>query len=84
MARKTRQERLFGAAVLKLSFQLKGQAESEGFQAIYRGVLTDLDLDDQDVDAYLNANRPQVLGRVQETLATQPGVAPADAEEGDG
>ena len=45
MARaKTRDEKLFAAAVLRRSFELRGEAESGAFRFVYDGVLRDLGL----------------------------------------
>lgn len=57
---KTREQKLFGAAVLKTSFQLRGALESPAFKGIYPGVLRDLGVDDSDVEAFIAANREQV------------------------
>ena len=37
-------DRLFGAAVLKMSFRLRGDEQSPAFKGIYPGVLRDLAL----------------------------------------
>ena len=42
---KTRDERLFSAAVLRRSFELQDAQYREGFQFVYQGVLRDLGLD---------------------------------------
>jgi hypothetical protein len=57
---KTREQKLFGAAVLKMSFKLRDQLESPAFKGIYPGVLRDLGVEDKDVDAYIDANREAV------------------------
>lgn len=57
---KTLKEKLFGAAVLKLSFTLRGAADSPAFRGIYPGVLRDLGLSDADVDAFIADNRVEV------------------------
>ncbi len=59
---KTRSMRskLFGAAVLKMSFRLRGDEQSPAFQAVYPGVLRDLALDDQAVERYIDENRAAV------------------------
>jgi hypothetical protein len=53
---KTRDERLFAAAVLRRSFELRGEEYADGYQFVYEGVLRDLELEDADVKAYLVAN----------------------------
>jgi hypothetical protein len=57
---KTQEQKLFGAAVLKMSFALRDQLESPAFKGIYPGVLRDLGVEDKDVDAYIAANREAV------------------------
>ena len=42
---KTREERLFSAAVLRRSFELQGAEHAEGFKFVYQGVLRDLGLE---------------------------------------
>ncbi|HMK71693.1 MAG TPA: hypothetical protein VK454_00055 [Myxococcaceae bacterium] len=54
------QERLFGAAVLKMSFRLRGDEGSPAFQGIYPGVLRDLELEDDAVERYIAENRAAV------------------------
>jgi hypothetical protein len=57
---KTRSERLFSAAVLRLSFELQDAEYREGFRFVYEGVLRDLDVAEQDVEAYLADHRAEV------------------------
>ena len=57
---KAMKDKLFGAAVLKMSFRLRGDEDSPAFQAIYPGVLRDLELDDAAVEKYIEANREAV------------------------
>jgi hypothetical protein len=57
---KTKQEKLFSAAVLRLSFELQDGQYKEGFRFVYAGVLRDLALEERDVDAYLAEHRPDV------------------------
>lgn len=57
---KTLKEKLYGAAVLKVSFVLRAADESPAFKAIYPGVLRDLDLTEAQVDAYIAENRDVV------------------------
>ena len=67
MARpKTKDERLFSAAVLRRSFELRGDEHRAQFRFVYEGVLRDLALEEAEVDAYFLANREAVeaaLGR---------------------
>lgn len=57
---KTREQKIFGAAVLKTSFRLRDALDSPAFKGIYPGVLRDLGLEDKDVDQYIDANRESV------------------------
>ncbi len=57
---KTPDEKLFAAAVLKRSFELRGDEHREGFRFVYEGVLRDLGLDDTEVDAYLEEHAAEV------------------------
>ncbi len=57
---KTLRDRLFGAAVLKMSFLLRGDEKSPAFQYVYPGVLRDLELDDDAVEKYIEENRDEV------------------------
>ncbi len=61
MARqKTKEERLFAAAVVRRSFALRGEEHQAAFRFMYRGVLRDLDLEEADVEAYLVAHLAEV------------------------
>ena len=57
---KTLEEKLWGAAVLKMSFTLRGAHDSPAFKGVYPGVLRDLGIDDAAVDRYIEANRERV------------------------
>ena len=57
---KTRSEKLFSAAVLRLSFELQDGQYKEGFRFVYEGVLRDLELEEKDVAEYLAAHRAEV------------------------
>jgi hypothetical protein len=57
---KTREEKLFAAAVLRRSFELRGEAHGGAFQFVYEGVLRDLGLADADVVAHLEAHADEV------------------------
>ena len=50
---RTREERLHAAAVLRRSFELRGEEHAAGFRVVYLGVLRDLGLADEEVRAYL-------------------------------
>lgn len=57
---KSLEDRLFGAAVLKVSFRLRGAEDSPAFKGIYPGVLRDLELEDEAVEAFIGANKERV------------------------
>jgi hypothetical protein len=57
---KSLKDKLWGAAVLKVSFRLRGAEESPAFKGIYPGVLRDLQLEDADVEKYIEGNREAV------------------------
>lgn len=57
---KSLKDKLWGAAVLKMSFVLRGATETPAFKGVYPGVLRDLGLEDKQVDEYIEANRAAV------------------------
>jgi hypothetical protein len=57
---KTHDEKLFGAAVVKMGFLLRGTEESAAFRGIFPGLLRDLNLTDEQVDAFIELNRERV------------------------
>lgn len=57
---KTREQKLFGAAVLKTSFKLRDALESPAFKGVYPGVLRDLGLEDAEVERYIADHREAV------------------------
>jgi hypothetical protein len=63
---KTREERLFSAAVLRRSFELRGDEHRDQFRFVYEGVLRDLGLEAAEVETYLREHAAEVeaaLGR---------------------
>ena len=54
-----RKDPLLTAAVLKKSFELRGSSAGV-FREIYEGVLRDFDLNDEQVEEYIQANRERV------------------------
>ncbi len=61
MAReKTLEEKLFAAAVLRRSFELRGQEYAAGFRFVYDGVLRDMGLEDEAVVAFLASRREEI------------------------
>jgi hypothetical protein len=57
---KTKEEKLFSAAVLRRSFQLQDKDYAAGFRFVYEGVLRDLGLTEAEVDAFLEEHRAEV------------------------
>jgi hypothetical protein len=57
---KSLDDRLFGAAVLKMSFRLRGAEGSPAFTGIYPGVLRDLQLEDDAVERFIELHRSEV------------------------
>jgi hypothetical protein len=57
---RTREEKLFSAAVLRRSFELRGEEHAEGFRFVYDGVLRDLGLGDAEVVEFLGRHREAV------------------------
>ena len=57
---KTKDEKLFLAAVLKRTFELRGDEHREQFRFVYEGVVRDLGLEPAEVEAYLAAHRAEV------------------------
>ena len=68
---KALKDKLFGAAVLKMSFRLRGDEDSPAFQFVYPGVLRDLELSDDAVERYIESNRETVLAAARGKPATQ-------------
>ena len=57
---KSLKDKLYGAAVLKMSFRLRGDEESPAFRVVYPGVLRDIKLDDAAVEKYIEENREAI------------------------
>ena len=57
---RTHEEKLFAAAVMRRSFELRGEQGGEGFRFVYQGVLRDLGLEDGEVTAFLKAHFAEV------------------------
>jgi hypothetical protein len=69
---KTKEERLFSAAVLRRSFELRGEEYRAQFRFVYDGVLRDLDLDAGEVERYLAEHAAEVeaaIGRGRKSEA---------------
>ncbi len=61
---KTKEERLFSAAVLRRSFELQDGKYKEGFRFVYEGVLRDLGLEEREVEEYLHEHRAEVEAKI--------------------
>jgi len=57
---KSREEKLFSAAVLRRSFELQEARYQDGFRFVYEGVLRDLGLEEREVEEFLVAHRDEV------------------------
>lgn len=57
---RTREDKLWRVAVIKMSFVLRGDDESPAFKGVYPGLLRDLELTDAEVDQYISENRAEV------------------------
>ena len=68
-------DKLFGAAVLKMSFRLRGDEQSPAFQVVYPGVLRDLELQDAAVEDYIREHREAVEKAARGSNPPPPPVA---------
>lgn len=68
---KALKDKLWGAAVLKMSFRLRGDEGSPAFKAIYPGVLRDLEVTDEEVDQYIDQNRDAVEKAARGSVPSQ-------------
>jgi hypothetical protein len=57
---KALKDKHFSAAVLKMSFRLRGDEGSPAFNAVYPGILRDLGLEDAAVERYIAEHRADV------------------------
>jgi hypothetical protein len=57
---RSREEKLFGAAVLRRSLELRAQGPEQAFRTVYDGVLRDLGVTDDEVLTFLAENREKV------------------------
>jgi hypothetical protein len=57
---KSLKDKLWSAAVLKMSFRINDSEGSPAFKGVYPGVLRDLGLEDADVEKYIAENREAV------------------------
>ncbi len=70
---KALKDKLYGAAVLKMSFRLRGDEESPAFKFVYAGVLRDLEIEDTAVEQYIQENR-EAVERAARGSSPAPGV----------
>jgi len=56
---------LYGAAILKLSFLLRGKADEPGFRVVYFGTLKELGLTNSQVDAYIAEHRDRLEAAIR-------------------
>ena len=79
---KSLKDKLYGAAVMKMSFRLRGDAEprsserrctkeSPAFKVVYPGVLRDLELEDAAVEKYIQENRESVERAARGSIPAQ-------------
>lgn len=68
MTPKSRDERLFGAACLRLTLE-STRGDRGGASEIYRETLRDLALTEEDVDAYLEQHRERIEAALRTRLA---------------
>jgi hypothetical protein len=69
-------DKLFGAAVLKMSFRLRGDETSPAFQVVYPGVLRDLALEDAAVEQYITEHRDAVEKAARGSNPPPPSATP--------
>jgi len=62
----TREQALFGAAVLKLSFTLKSMHRQPGFRVVYYGTLREFGLTDAEVDAFIETHRDALEEKIRQ------------------
>ncbi len=56
---------LFGAAILKLSFVMKGKADDPGFRVVYFSTIKELGLKDSEVTAYILENKEALEAHIK-------------------
>jgi len=65
---RTLEEKLMGAAVVKTTFRLRGDLNSPMFNSLYPGLLEDLGLQDEQVDAFIEQHREDVDFKARSAL----------------
>jgi hypothetical protein len=56
---------LEGAALLRLTFSARDELDDPNFRAVYRGVLADLGLTDEQVRDYIRENKPALVEKLR-------------------
>lgn len=57
---KALKDKLWGAAVVKMSFRLRGNEDTPAFKYVYPGLLRDLGVEDTAVERYITEHRAAV------------------------
>ena len=73
MSYRKAQNPLEGAALLRLTFSARDELDDPNFRAIYRGVLEDLGLTDEEVRAYIQQNKPALVEKLRELRPVRSG-----------
>lgn len=55
-----------GAALVRLTFSARGELDEPNFKAIYRGVLKDLGVTDDEVQAYISRHKDRLVEKLRE------------------
>ncbi len=63
--KRSREDKLFGAAVLKLSFAMNGKMDTPQFRIVYFGTLKEFELTDAEVTKYLMANKQRLTEHIE-------------------
>lgn len=57
---KSRQQRIRSAALVKMKYLLTTKTTDHGFEIIFRGVLSDLHISEEEVDLFIEKNREEL------------------------
>jgi hypothetical protein len=57
---KTKNERLRSAAIVKMKYQMLSGTIDKGFETVYRGVLSDLGLTEEEVESYIESHAEEL------------------------
>ena len=69
---KSEREKLWGAAVLKMSFRLRGAEDSAACKAVYPGILRDLGLEDGQVEKFIEENHAAIEKAARGSPGSEP------------